>query len=327
MTDAEQQHIDRVWGELVMPRPLVHRRRALVAVPAGRLWYFDPPRLPERRKVEPIRRAVGGTAIGSARFHPVSANRKLGPVDLVAFPGQPRPRPIARRPFVSATYASIEATCPDSCAFKRSGCFADSGFTKMAGQLMDAAASGRASLDVIREEARLIRRAFAGAGRRGRVPQDGARGGRDLRLHVGGDIDSADGAALLGAAARNWRWRGGGAVWTFTHRWQTVPRAAWGPGLQVFASIEAPQQIAAAAAQGYASALVVDRFEQDRAYPIAKGWKLIPCPAETRGATCASCRICLDRDVLGMRAVIGFQVHGTGAAAAKDKLVQLRRTR
>lgn len=320
MTDAEQQHIDRVWGELVAPeRPIVHRERRLVAVPGGRLWYFDAPRLPARREALPFRRAARGTA----KFHPVSVNRKLAPVDLVWFPGQPRRRPIARGPFVSSTYSSIAATCPDSCAFKASGCFASEGFTKIAGQKMDAAARGRSSLEVIREEAELIRRAFSG----GPVPQDGARGGRDLRIHVGGDVGDQRGALELGRAAAGWRARGGGAVWSYTHHWRAIPRAAWGQALQVFASVEDPADIELAAAQGYPSALVVEAFDQPRAYPIAGRWRLIPCPAETRKATCSSCRLCLDRDVLGMRSVIGFQVHGTGAAAAKDKLVQLRRPR
>jgi len=270
-------------------------------------------------KLEPAR--------GAARFHAKSANRKLAPVELVLFPGQPRPRPIPRGPFVSSTYASIEATCPDSCAFKGAGCFADAGFTKIAGHKMDDAARGSTALDVIREEARLIRRAFIGGGRRGRVPQDGARGGRDLRLHVGGDVDSAAGARELGAAAADWRTRGGGAVWTFTHRWRTVPRAAWGPAVSVLASIERAEDVAQARRAGYAAALVVAGFERETAYPLAgaRDTKLIPCPAETRGATCASCRLCLDRDLNAMGAVIGFQAHGAGAATIRDTLVQLGR--
>jgi hypothetical protein len=165
ITAAERLHLDRVWSDVESH---------------GRLHL----RLTKRET-------------GAARFHAVSSNRKLGPVDLVDVGGD-RPRPVPRRPFVSSTYASIEATCPDSCAWKRKGCFADAGFTKMAGALMDAAARGRDGFAVIQEEARLIRLAFRGL----RVPQDGARGGRDLRLHVGGDVDSARGAAILGAAAR-----------------------------------------------------------------------------------------------------------------------------
>lgn len=290
ITRTEREHLDRVWNEITGGKTL---RRA--------------------------------PARGTAKFHPVSVNRKLAPVAMVQFPGQPRKRPIAQGPFVSSTYASIAATCPDSCAFKASGCFASEGFTKIAGEKMDAAAKGRTSLEVIREEAELVKKAFGG----GRIPQDGARGGRDLRLHVGGDIGGTADAGELGRAAMNWRARGGGAPWSYTHRWREVPRAAWGArdALQVFASIESSADIERAARQGYPSAIVVESFASRRAQPIGDGWRLIPCPAETGKATCSSCRLCLDRDILAMRGVIGFAVHGTGAAAAKEKLVQIGRMR
>jgi hypothetical protein len=287
ITGAERLHLDRVWADA----------------------------LEHSRSRPPLRK--GDT--GAARFHGASANRKLGPVDLVDV-GGPRFRPVPRRPFVSSTYASIEATCPDSCEWKRKGCFADAGFTKIAGQLMDQAAKGRSGFGVMQEEARLIRWAFRGR----RIPQDGARGGRDLRLHVGGDVDSARGAGVPGAAARDWRRRGGGAVWTFTHRWAAIPRAAWGPAVSVLASIEAPGQAAEAARQGYASALVVDQFASQRAYPIAPGLQLVPCPAETRGKTCAECRLCLDRPLLQLGLAIGFQAHGSGAGQMRERLVQIR---
>ncbi len=291
---------------------------------APSLWYFDVPRVPSRQKAKlgrPV--APGNPARGSARFRAVSVNRKLAPVAMVMFPGQPRPRPIAQGPFVSATYASIEATCPDSCEFKRSGCFADSGFTKMAGRMMDEAARGSVGLDVIREEARLIKQSWWGKA----VPQDGARGGRDLRLHVGGDIADAESAAELGRAATNWRSRGGGAVWSFTHRWRTVNRSWWGPDVSVLASVEHPREVAEARRQGYPAALVVADFMTDRAYPLegVRGHTLIPCPAETRGATCASCRLCLDRDLFKMRVVIGFKAHGVGVADVKAALLRVAR--
>ncbi len=287
--------------------------KPVIVRPVPPMFYFDPP-----ARVE-----LEAPPLGAASFRPKSHNRKLSPVDLVQFPGQPRLRPIARAPFVSSTYASIAASCPSSCAFYRSGCFADSGFTKMAGQAMDHAARGRSPIDVARAEALLIRAAFGG----GQVPQDGARGGRDLRLHVGGDARTAPAARELAGAAADWRARGGGAVWTFTHAWRTVPRSAWGPAVSVLASIEHPSEVEDARKQGYPSAIVVEAFDADRTLPLdgAPGHNLIPCPAETRGATCASCRLCLDRDLLSMRAVIGFAAHGTGKAQVVDKLVQIGR--
>jgi len=292
LTVAERQHLDRAWAQFT-----TYARRS------------------QRTSLLP--RVV----TGAARFHAKSANRKLGPVDLVDVGGDRR-RPTPRYPFVSSTYSSIEATCPDSCAWKRKGCFADAGFTKMAGALMDRAARGRSGFSVIQEEARLVRLAFGGR----RVPQDGARGGRDLRLHVGGDVDSAAGARVLGAAASDWRRRGGGSVWTFTHRWRAIERAAWGRDVSVLASVEAPAQLELAAAQGYAPAIVVDRFAGDVAYRLHAGWKAVPCPAETRDRSCATCRLCFDGDaLLGRRVAIAFQAHGSGATKMREQLVQIRR--
>ena len=187
---------------------------------------------------------------------------------------------------------------------------------------MDKKAKGAKAEDVIAEEVRLIDRLWRGdrAGVRwpGRVPQDGARGGRDLRLHVGGDCGNTGGARQLAGAARRWRKRGGGSVWTFSHLWRQVPRSAWG-GISVLASVESVKDIAKARKRGYAAALVVDEHLSDKAYWKGKE-KIIPCPAETRGATCATCRLCLDRDLLKMGVSIGFAVYGPGATQA---LVQI----
>lgn len=336
MTAAERAHLARVWLDLEAHARVPSRRRARAArrpwsPPVDRKWYAIETPVPNVVQAVENKRLYGGTdpararrrspLLGAARFHAASANRKLSPVELVQYPDQPRPRPIPRGPFVSSTYASIAATCPDSCAFKRSGCFASEGFTKIAGLKMDAAARGRSSIEVIREEARLIRRSFGGY----RVPQDGARGGRDLRLHVGGDVGSEEGARELGRAAAGWRARGGGAVWTYTHWARQVARAAWGSAISVLASIEDPRDVPEMAERGYPSALVVDRFRRRAAYHLTAGWKLVPCPAETGKATCASCRLCLDRPLLTMRAVIGFEAHGTGVVAARAALVQIRR--
>ncbi len=255
-------------------------------------------------------------------FHAKSLNRKLSPVDLVDSPGAARPRPVARAPFASSTYASIASSCPTSCAFYRSGCFADSGFTRHAGALMDDHAQHALPEDVAEEEARQIDAAFGG----GEVPQDGARGGRDLRLHVGGDARTERSAQILGAVSERWILRGGGQPWSFTHSWREVPRSAWGPFVSVLASVERPEEVLEARRRGYPSALVVPAIEHDRALPLegAPGHRLIPCPAETRGTTCVECRLCLDRDLLAMRAVIGFAAHGTGRDQVVEKLVQIK---
>jgi hypothetical protein len=257
---------------------------------------------------------------GSVSFRPKSENRKLSPVHQIRAAGR-NPRLVAQKPFVSSTYVSIAATCPDNCAFKTGACYVMSGITGITGRKLDAAAHGLTADQVIAEEARLIDGAFHGR----RIPQDGARGGRDLRLHVGGDVGSVLGARLLAGAAGRWRDRGGGAVWTFTHAWRDVPREAWGP-ISVLASVERPEDIQAARAVGYAAAIVVDKFPSERAFSVpGSSAKIVPCPAETRGTTCVECRLCLDADkLLERNVVIAFEAHGPMARRAREALVQQR---
>lgn len=258
----------------------------------------DPPAVERTQRAKPPR--------FGARFTPATANRKLAPVKHV--PHEYRPRPVPVGPFCSATSVSIEATCQDSCPFKHNGCLADAGFTRLQSVQMNSEARKSNGLEVAKAEAALIDAAF----RRG-VPQDGARGGRDLRLHVGGDAADAASAKALAGAARRWLDRGGGSVWTFTHAWRSIPRSAWAP-ISVLASVETAEQAQEAQARGYAAALVVADFPAgDRAFDIGRGVQAIPCPAETKGKTCVECRLCLDADLVSMDRAIAFKAHGYGA--------------
>ena len=99
----------------------------------------------------------------------------------------------------------------------------------------------------------------------------------------------------------------------YTHAWRDVDRSSWGPAVSVLASVEKPTDIPLARAHGYAPAIVVERHQSAAAYEL-EGTRIIPCPAETRGATCVSCRLCLDRDLYAMRAGIAFAVHGFESA-------------
>jgi hypothetical protein len=260
------------------------------------------------------RNLVPPSALGAARFVPVSFNRKLAPVERL--PTGSRLRPRARAPFVSTTDTSIAATCSEACPFKGSGCFAEPGFTRFKAREFDAA-KGLTADQVIAEEARLIDGAFDS----GRVPQDSAQGGRDLRLHMGGDVGSALGAQLLAGAAGRWRDRGGGTVWTFTHAWREVPREAWGP-ISVIAAVEQAEDIQVARA----AAIVVDKFPSDKAFSLpGSTTKIVPCPAETRGKTCVECRLCLDADKATRRNIaIVFEAHGPTARRVREALVQQR---
>jgi hypothetical protein len=158
-------------------------------------------------------------------------------------------------------------------------------------------------LTVMRAEAQLITESWA----RGTVTQDGARGGRDLRLHVGGDVSCADGASILAGAADTWYSKGGGSVWTFTHRWREIPSYHWGE-INALASVESTAEARQAIQLGYTPALVLERHPSDQAFVI-DGLRVIPCPAQTRGTTCVECRLCLDGK-LPHNAVIAFAAHG-----------------
>lgn len=253
-----------------------------------------------------------------ARLHFATRDRKLAPVFQAPYsgPGRRRFRPEPIGPYCSATYASIEATCPRSCRFKGAGCYVTEGFTQKANRKLDTAARGLTDLEVIEIEARLIENAFPRNGYR--VPQDGARGGRDLRLHIGGDARTTAAAFRLALAALSWGRRGGGAVWTFTHAWRRVYRRAWGP-ISALASVESTADANRARLLGYAPAIVVPEFRSTKTFTLpGSDIRWIPCPAETRAKTCVECRLCLDAPALHDRGMgIAFAIHGLGAKKVK----------
>lgn len=276
----------------------------------------------KRRRAPDLRYSNARVVAPGVVVRGAAAIRKFGPVDMVKN-DSPRLRPVPRPPFTAATYGPIEQSCPDTCAFKAPGengvrpCFADAGFTKRTIKKLEEQASEMTVDQIAEAEAAAIDRTF-----RHGVPQDGARGGRDLRLHVSGDVTTAYGAQVLAAAAGRWIDRGGGSVWTYTHAWRTVPRSAWGR-ISVLASVERPWDAMRAQARGYAPALVVrahDRGERTWSPENYPEIKILPCPYETRGVTCSSCRLCLDRDLRGLGLTIGFSMHGIAAAEGRRRL-------
>jgi hypothetical protein len=263
---------------------------------------------------------------GGALFLHASANQKLSRIKKVPYTGPAkdkfpyRPTPVA--PFCCSTYTSISATCPDSCAFKRGpngeagGCYADAGKTVHTIARLDREAAPFSGDDVVVSEADLIDRAFPAG-----MPQDGARGGRDLRLHVGGDTTSRDATVFLGQAATRWRKRGGGKVWTYTHRWHEVLRSNWGPDISVLASVENPREADTALDHGYAPAIVVPRHASAKTWVGEYGIKFIPCPAETGDRVCVECRLCFDDTALKKRETgIAFAIHGSHKPRALTRL-------
>jgi hypothetical protein len=246
-----------------------------------------------------------------ASFQKKSSNSKLSHV-LTRPHANGRMQTFPQAPFVCSTYVSISATCPSTCKFKDAGCYVQTGNALGPMKRLDAEARGRhvSRITVARNEAELIDLQWSSDFfRSARVPQDGARGGRDLRLHVGGDVVGPLHASWLGAAAERWRLRGGGRVWTYTHRWSEVAPCEWGPAIAALASVESPEEAEAAVDLGYSPAWTVAAFRDVRAHSMS-GIKLIPCPAQTRGVKCIECRLCLRP--LPKGAAIGFAFHGQG---------------
>lgn len=243
-------------------------------------------------------------------IRPKATTRKLSGVEQVEVEGQRLRRPVARAPYVVATYVSIAATCPDSCTFKNQGCFAQSGYIKRFTGRLDKEAKEYAlsALQVAQNEAEALRRLFGGR----QVPQDGARGGRDLRLHVGGDVGSDLAAMTLAEAARDWKERGGGAVWTYTHRWRDIPIEAWG-SIAVWASTETAEQAEDARSRGYRVSVTMPGrlFTGIRKQPI-EGIQVVPCPWESSEVSCVQCRLCFGEAKLPEDTTIGFKIHGMG---------------
>lgn len=220
---------------------------------------------------------------------------------------------------VSTTYAPISVTCPSTCELRKSRtCYAMGGMVGFVVSRIEKAAVGLSRSDAAKQEAAAIRGAFSG----GNVPQDGARGGRDLRVHTSGDCSTRTAAALVGAACADWRRRGGGDAWTYTHAWKSVTRVSWGTAVSVLASLDSLADAAKAVAAGYAPARVVPSFPNGNKSWTEAGVRWIPCPAQTREDTgCADCRLCFgDRGLAARNSGIAFAAHGMRANALKKHL-------
>ena len=198
---------------------------------------------------------------------------------------------------VSATYASIDATCPKTCALKNAGCYAQLGMVNIHTVRLNRQAVNETPETVAREEARLITNA--------------AFEGKDvlpLRIHVAGDCRTNRAAKMVGTAASNWSQ----PVWSYTHAWRTVKRENW-KTVSILASVEKPEDVTKAFDRGYAVALVVDKHPEDgKSFQHESGeFKVIPCPSQTRDVQCTDCKLCWkDQFLLENKSVISFAAHG-----------------
>ena len=204
-----------------------------------------------------------------------------------------------------ATYAA-QGSCPDSCLFKDGGgCYAETGrIGKFVTRELNLSA------EVLDADALAIAHAEADA-----IDDLVVTRGRPLRLHTVGDCASDETARIVSAAAERYMARGGGQVWTYTHAWRDVARESWSH-VSVLASCETGHDTGHAARSGYAPSIVVEQFESDK---LAGG--VLPCPAQTRGRTCTTCRLCFDDlRILDRGYAIGFELHGIPYAVRQARL-------
>jgi hypothetical protein len=206
-----------------------------------------------------------------------------------------------------------QASCPSSCPFYDAGCYAEGGPQGIQTHRLNRSPL-KAPAAIANAEAAAITTLTAE---------------RPLRLHIVGDCTTNSTARILGTAVRKYKRQGSRhygtepAAWLYTHAWRTIDRKAFGP-ISALASCETLSQVTTARAKGYATALVVDRFESAKAYVVG-GVKLVPCPQQTkRSDNCMSCKLCWDDTRLREAGItIAFEAHGQRARKVRDTLVQI----
>lgn len=207
---------------------------------------------------------------------------------------------------VHATYAS-QQSCPTTCPLKNAGCYAENGPVGIWTRKVNRADPNATGLDVALAEAEAITNTLSGS--------------LNLRLHVVGDCASTEAAATVAKAALSIM-RRGNKVWTYTHASKTVDRAAW-HGVSVLASAETPEEVKEAQDAGWATAVVVPEFKDDKLYE-EDGLKILPCVNQTHGVKCVDCRLCWNSERLAAKGItIGFKVHGARRNVVKRTLAVL----
>lgn len=212
---------------------------------------------------------------------------------------------------VAATYVSQES-CPRSCPFRGSGCYAETGMTGIHTKRLnrDARAGKLTKLQLAKNEARAV---------------DGLSGDLPLRLHVVGDCTTNQTTKVVAGAAKRYRSRHNSRVWAYTHTWKRVRRASWGD-VSVIASCETMADVKLAMGQGYAAAIVVSEHSGAGGRAVVReGLRVVPCPQQTgRAADCMSCGLCLDAGRLRAAGiVIEFATHGSQGKRASSALLNV----
>lgn len=196
---------------------------------------------------------------------------------------------------VSVTMVS-QASCPTTCPFYKSGCYAESGPQGIHTSRLNKSEE-KDVLQIAKEEAKAIL---------------ALTGKNNLRLHVVGDCTTDDSAKEVSSAAEIHMSKNNKKVWTYTHA-HNVERKSWGK-VSVLRSCENITQVKKATEEGFASCIVVSEFKKNTAYKLDNEYTGIPCPQQTgKAADCESCKLCWnDIKLHKSKRVILFSAHGTG---------------
>jgi len=200
---------------------------------------------------------------------------------------------------VAATYVSQD-TCPDSCALKKAGCYAEKGLVALTTNRLNGAGEMNPE-QISLQEASLIRKAaIKVAKQKAKQEKTGKRYethmvGKPLRLHVVGDFPSQKALDAVDSACGLYTENGGGQPWSYTHNWKDLQPAK---NISLLASVDSLSEGVDALAKGFAPAGVVDAFETEKAHKI-QGVRWIPCPEQTgRSENCKECGLCFNAERL-----------------------------
>lgn len=188
---------------------------------------------------------------------------------------------------VAATYITGD-TCPDRCPFL-SICYANQGTM---GNTPFKIAETHGTEDLARTADGI------------RALPDGA-----LVRHAVSGEPTPEYVAAMGAAHED---RPDTLGWTYLHSWPDRSPAEFPTNLVPNASCETPEELEKATANGWDTVLVATGADDELIGQKVAGKRVIVCPNQSRGVTCAECKLCMKRD----RAVtIAFLPHG-----AKNKI-------
>jgi len=207
----------------------------------------------------------------------------------------------------SATYVSGK-TCPDSCPFKKNGCYGEVGHVGIVAR--------RVSRSGV-EDGYTIGKMEAAA-------IDCLSAQLDLRLHVYGEFANASHASEVDAAAGRFKSRAATIgkkvkVWTYTHRWREIEAETF-TNISALASVETLDDALLAFEAGYAPAISMTEFKSERTWTETSehSFRILPCPAQTKGRKCVDCRMCFDSEALiEKRIAIGFRPNKSIASKKK----------